>query len=65
MFAFLNPRRVAARKLARIIAQKQIARAAPAEVKAALVEPASLAPPLDPLETLLDEELRKYGVSLG
>jgi hypothetical protein len=70
MFAFLNPRRVAARKLARIIAQKQPVRP-PAEAKRALVESVSGAesasgvPPLDSLERLLDQELGKYGISLG
>jgi hypothetical protein len=71
MFEFLNPRRVAARKLARMIAQKQPAKPAPAEAKSSLVEavsgaePASDISPLDPLESLLDQELRKYGISLG
>ncbi len=65
MLGFLSPKRVAAKKLARIIAQKQPARAALAEAKVAQVEPTSGAPPLDPLENLLDQELRKYGISLG
>jgi hypothetical protein len=67
MFGFLNPRRVAAKKLARMIAQKQIAVSGSAlvEPKAARAESTSESPPLDPLESLLDQELRKYGISLG
>lgn len=67
MFGFLNPRRVAARKLARLIAQKQVAESTSSlvEPKAARTEPTSGAPPLDPLESILDQELRKYGISLG
>ncbi|HEY6283448.1 MAG TPA: hypothetical protein VIW22_05930, partial [Nitrososphaerales archaeon] len=64
----------AARKLARMIAQKQLARPAFAEARA--VEGVAEAGPtgaksrsgslqLDPLENLLDQELRKYGISLG
>ncbi|HEV2225670.1 MAG TPA: hypothetical protein VGR56_02565 [Nitrososphaerales archaeon] len=65
MLGFLSPKQVAAKKLARMIAQKQIVGASLAEPKAVRTEPTSGGPPLDPLENLLDEELRKYGISLG
>jgi hypothetical protein len=65
MFEFLNPRDVAAKKLARIIAQKQLVKSPPVEAKVARVESASTAPQFDSLESLLDQELRKYGISLG
>ncbi len=61
----LNPRRVAAQKLARMIAREQSARVSrggtPERVEAA----APQARKYDALEALLDDELRKYGMSLG
>lgn len=74
MFGFLSPRRVAAKKLARMIAQKQLARPSLAEARAVegVAEAGSTGaqahpegPQLDPLENLLDQELSKYGLSLG
>ncbi|MDA4127640.1 MAG: hypothetical protein OK452_10660 [Thaumarchaeota archaeon] len=67
MFGFLSPRRVAARKLARMIAQKQTAGSVSdlVEPKASRAETTSRALPLDPLEIIFDQELRKYGISLG
>jgi hypothetical protein len=64
MLGFLSPKRVAAKKLARMIAQKQTVGISLVEPKAARTEPTSGAPPLDQLESLLDLELRKYGISL-
>jgi hypothetical protein len=64
LLELLNPKRVAARKVARMIAKAQIANPAPAEVMG-LKEPASQAPKYDSLETLLEQELNKYGISLS
>jgi hypothetical protein len=61
MLEFLSPKRVAARKLARMIAQNQPSR--PVEPIRERATAAALQ--FDPLERLLDEELRKYGLSLG
>ena len=63
MLELLNPNRVAARKVARMIARAQIANPAPAEVtgRKELAE----APKYDSLETLLEQELNKYGISLS
>ena len=63
MLGFLSPGRVAAKKLARMIAQKQTVGVSLVEPKAARTEPTG-APSLDPLENLLDQELKKYGISL-
>ena len=62
MLELLNPKRVAARKVARMIAKAQIANPTPAEVtgRRELAE----APKYDSLETLLEHELNKYGMSL-
>ena len=74
MFGFLSPRRVAAKKLARMIAQKQLARPTFAEARAVegvaeagatRAKSGSGGSQLDPLENLLDQELTKYGISLG
>ena len=59
MLGSLSPRRVAARKLARLIAKSRPAAAPKSELKESVV-----GPQLDPLESLLDEELRKYGIPL-
>ncbi len=63
MFEFLSPRRVAARKLARMIAQRRLPRPAPAEEEGR-VEAATAAGQFDALESLLNEELDKYGLRL-
>ncbi len=63
MLELLNPKRVAARKLARMIAQKQPAKPAP-EAEGRHIEAATAAGQFDALERLLDEELGKYGLRL-
>lgn len=63
MFEFLNPRRVAARKLARLIAQKQLGRRVPSE-EGKPAESVSAAREFDALESALSDELAKYGIQL-
>jgi len=64
LLELLNPRRVAARKVARMIARAQTANPALAEVMGRKGS-AGEAPKYDSLETLLEKELNKYGVSLS
>ncbi len=63
MLEFLGPRRVAARKLARVIAQRQLAKPAPAG-EGGRIEAATEAGQFDALERLLNEELGRYGLKL-
>ncbi len=61
----LNPRRVAARKLARMIAREQSARVSRGETAGQVEAAVPQVRKYDSLESLLDDELRKYGMSLG
>ncbi len=65
MLELLNPRRVAARKLARLIAQEQSSRISRGGTAERVEAAAPQARKYDTLEALLDDELRKYGMSLG
>ena len=60
---FLNPRRVAAKKLARVIAERQHGGPLP-EAEGRHMEPGVPGQPFDSLERLLEEELGKYGIEL-
>ncbi len=65
MLGLLNPKQVAARKIARLIAEGQSARGATAERATRAEAPPEAEKGYDSLESLLDRELRKYGMSLG
>lgn len=68
MFELLDPRKVAAKKMARLIAERYIAKGAPPESKGrpsvAGERAATVTASHDSVEVLLEKELKRYGLSL-